>query len=102
MVSKEEFVETLRSNEIAKGKEQQHFDAFCEDFGADGESHVNFRDYCIGLVWRCASDEDAKMRCKRRKTPKRSAPKPCACVLSPARVGVVQSCSRHSTSTPTG
>ena len=45
MVSKDEFVETLRSNEIATGKEEQHFEAFCEDFGADGESHVNFRDY---------------------------------------------------------
>ena len=99
MVSKEEFVETLRSNEIAKGKEQQHFDAFCEDFGADGESHVNFRDYCIGLVWRCASDEDAKMRCTRRKTPKPERNPVRASVLSPARVG--QSCSRRSTSTPT-
>ena len=46
------------------------------DFGADGESHVNFRDYCIGLVWRCASDEDAKMRCSAAKHPNGARPNP--------------------------
>lgn len=61
MVSKEGFIETLQKHGVATGQEAVHFEAFQEDFGNDGESHVNFRDYTIGVGWRCSSDERAKM-----------------------------------------
>ena len=62
MVTKDQFVSMLQKHSIATGNESTHFEAFKEDFGMDDESHVNYRDYTITLGWRCASNEDVKMK----------------------------------------
>ena len=62
MVSSATFSATLAKHAIATGNEKAHFDAFCEDYGSDGEAHVNFRDYVISLAWRCSSTEEIKMK----------------------------------------
>ena len=61
MVDKDGFVATLQKHGVAAGHETVHFEAFQEDFGNDGKSHVNFRDYTISMGWRCSSDERAKI-----------------------------------------
>ena len=64
MVDENTFVSVLKSNAVATGQESAHFQVFADAFRDQRKKLVNYRDYCIGLVWRCPSSQQIKLQCE--------------------------------------
>jgi len=62
MVDEKQFVGVLQGSGIAPGQELAHFQVFADAFSDQQKKHVNYRDYCIGLVWRCQSSQRTKLQ----------------------------------------
>ena len=64
MVDEKKFVGVLQGSGIAPGQELAHFQVFADAFSEQQKKQVNYRDYCIGLVWRCQSSQQTKLQCE--------------------------------------
>lgn len=63
MLDSNTFVRVLKSNSVGVGKETEHFTIFADAFTGGSMKRANYRDYCIGLMWRWHGPLDEKLKC---------------------------------------